>query len=505
MKFSRRHFIQAGGLTALVATSGCDKVKVPNIISPLFPPKWATGGPFKPPTSTETDLASHALSRLTFGARPGDHQRMKAMGKDDASALSAWLDLQLHPERIDDDVAYYKAGRFETLSEPMGEMFEYRERLLHDELSRATLIRAVYSECQLYEVMVQFWTDHFNIDPSKGDCRWLKAWDDREVIRKHALGRFPALLRASAMSPAMLWYLDGRVNQKSKDSDRPNENYARELLELHTLGVHGGYSQRDVMEVARCLTGWTVRSKGAVYGLGSAEFKLGRHDKGRKEFLGHTVPETPGNLPSDEQSRRGEMELDRVLEIVSLHPSTANHIATKLCRRFIADEPPQGAIAAVASAFLKSQGDIPSTLTALVGTPEFQASRGNKFKRPFNFIVSALRATHAETDAGHVVLDYLLRMGHAPFQYPTPDGYPEEASPWLGTLLWRWNFAVALAENRIGGTRIDATNLARSLGGEAGLMAHILGRTPSSEEVAGYHQSSAGLALLLATPAFQMC
>src|SRR5207302_4720804 len=160
---------------------------------------------------------------------------------------------------------------------------------------------------QLYEVMVRFWSDHFNIDPSKGDCKWLKAADDRDVVRAHALGRFSDLLRASALSPAMLWYLDGRVNRRARPDEKPNENYARELLELHTLGVHGGYTQRDVMEVARCLTGWTVRgTKQAKFGLGTVEFSVRLHDNGEKTVLGQRI--APGG---------GERDIDRVLEIVA--------------------------------------------------------------------------------------------------------------------------------------------------------------------------------------------
>src|SRR4029434_4928879 len=152
-------------------------------------------------------------------------------------------------------------------------------QLLLASLTTAALLRARYSERQLHAVMVDFWTDHFNIDSSKGDCRWLRAPDDRDVIRRHALGSFPEMLRASALSPAMLWYLDGRVNRYGAPGDRPNENYARELLELHTLGVHGGYTQQDVMEVARALSGWTVRDK---HGLrkASVEFHPDEHDDG---------------------------------------------------------------------------------------------------------------------------------------------------------------------------------------------------------------------------------
>lgn len=502
MSFTRRHFLRVGSGVTLAVTAGCGKL--PEAWQVWKPESTRARGPFQPSAARSIDLVTHALNRLTFGARPGDYARLKTLGKDDSAAFHAFVEEQLHPENMDDGVTDYALRRFDTLNQPLGELFEYKEHVILDEMTRGALLRATMSERQLYEVMVQFWTDHFNIDPSKGDCRWLKAADDREVIRKHALGKFPEMLRASALSPAMLWYLDGRENRKASKEDKPNENYGRELLELHTLGVHGGYSQRDVMEVARCLTGWTVREK-RQFRKAKVEFKPSLHDRESKEVLGHVIPAIPANANVDQQQDLGAAELDRVLEIVSLHPSTARHLATKLCRQFIADTPPETAVAEVAGAFLKTKGDIPNTLRALFATSEFRDTRGNKFKRPFNFIVSALRATNAATDPRHEIVEYLLRMGHAPFHYPTPDGYPEEASPWLGTLLWRWHFAVALGENRFNGARIDVESLKANFGGDAGLMAHLLGRTPTTEEIQGYHESGAGLALMLASPAFQRC
>jgi uncharacterized protein (DUF1800 family) len=419
--------------------------------------------------------------------------RVRGLAEDPREAVFTYLEEQLDPESIEDRAAERAARRFEALSEPAGELFEYQQDFLLQQMTSSTLLRAVQSRRQLYEVMVQFWTDHFNIDPSKGDCKWLKAADDRDVIRRHALGRFPELVRASALSPAMLWYLDGRVNRKEGEVDRPNENYARELLELHTLGVHGGYTQRDVMEVARCLSGWTVRSEEVFY-KGRVVFHPEFHDDGPKEVLGHTIP-----------AGQGEKDLDQVLGIVTLHPSTARYIAWKLCRRFISDEPLESVVTAVADAFLQNEGDIRATLRVLFVQEEFLTAQGRKFKRPFHFVVSALRATAARTDGGRELTDYLIRMGHAPFQYPTPDGYPEEPSPWMGGLLWRWNFAAALSENRIPRTTIDPAKLAELHGGEDGLMAHLLGRRPTGTEREGARRSGAGLALMLASPGFQRC
>jgi uncharacterized protein (DUF1800 family) len=415
------------------------------------------------------------------------------LGETEEEEVEVWLEEQLHPERIDDSNCERILRRFETLDDPVGELFEYQEDLLLHELVRSTFLRAVYSERQLFEVMALFWSDHFNIDSSKGDCQWLKTADDREVIRTHALGSFPEMLRASATSPAMLWYLDGRDNRTASPEDKPNENYARELLELHTLGAHGGYTQKDVMEVARCLTGWYVRSD-EKFQKGKVEFKEELHDDGEKWVLGHRIP-----------SGLGQGDLDKVLEIVSLHPSTARFVAAKLCRRFIQDVPPDRAVEAIAQSFLSSNGDIPKTLRTLFATEEFRTRRGSKFKRPFRYLASALRATGAETDAGQPLGDYLQRMGHVPFQYPTPDGYPDEEAPWLGSLMWRWVFAKNLVGNRIEGTRIDAGKLRARIGDDEALMAHILGRRSTIDEAYGYHSTPAGLALMLASPAFQRC
>jgi uncharacterized protein (DUF1800 family) len=512
IKANRRDFLKAGfGGVAWLTTAGCDQLpRQLRTLLALSPPET---GPFRTPGQTLIDPVTHALNRMAFGPRPGDYQRILGLASPrsesktwhEEETVSAYLEQQLNPECIDDERGELAARRFETLQEPLGELYEYQPDLLHSELMRASLARAVYSERQLYEVMVQFWSDHFNIDPSKGDCKWLKVADDREVIRKHALGKFPKMLRASALSPAMLWYLDGRVNRRGKASDKPNENYARELLELHTLGVHGGYSQQDVMEVARCLTGWTVRSTDKKFQIGKVEFNPALHDFGSKEILGEWIAAAPEKLSSEAREQRGRDELEQVLQIVARHQSTAQHIATKFCRHFIDDEPPATAVSAVATAFSGSSGDIRTTLRALFATEEFRQTRGNKFKRPFSFVVSALRATGAETDAGPALLDYLLRMGHAPFNYPTPDGYPEPAPPWMGTLLWRWNFAAALSQNRLKGTKIDLERLRTNAGGDEGLIAHLLGRQPVEAERQAYHESGLGLALILASPGFQKC
>jgi len=502
VSFSRRQFLAAGagaawGAGGLRAEGWREEFR--RWFGLPAPPELPAD--LRVPDAAAPDLAGHFLNRLTFGARPGDHARVSRIGVD------AFVAEQLAPEAIDDSAcARLLRHECDELGDPrgglfgaredgpgVGELFEYKDKVLLAQLTRATLLRAVRSERQLLEVMVGFWTDHFNVDPSKGDARWLKPAEDRDVIRAHALGGFPALLRAATLGPAMLWYLDGRENRRTAPGERPNENHARELLELHTLGVHGGYTQEDVEQVARCLSGWTVRGR-RRFGRGRVEFEPGRHDGGAKRVLGHELP-----------AGLGAEDVTRVLDLLALHPATARHLAAKLCRRFLADEPPDAAVARVAAAYLAARGGIRETLAALFATPEFRSPecRGAKFKRPFHLVVSALRATAAETDAGPALIDHLLRLGHAPFRHATPEGYPEEAHHWESGLLWRWNFALALAGGRIPGTRLAAGRLRERLGGDAALMAGVLGRRPRPEEEAAFRASGDGLALLLASPAFQ--
>ncbi|MFT6862319.1 MAG: hypothetical protein ACJAVK_000877 [Akkermansiaceae bacterium] len=483
---SRRAFLRGAAGVALFATSGCEKVEDWLGMGP-------EEGPVEPPSGEGLDLISHVLNRVTFGSTPSEYARVKAMAGTQREAVATYLEEQLAPEEIEDKRAHRAVRRLEAIHAPLGEMYEYKEAFLLEQLTRATLIRATRSKRQLFEIMAHFWSDHFNIDISKKECRWLKAADDREVIRKHAMEKFSDLVRASALSPAMLWYLDGRENRKRDEDEKPNENYGRELLELHTLGVGGGYTQQDVMEVARCLTGWTVRGKDRFF-KGKVEFDANAHDDGTKLVLGHEIA-----------AGGGEKDLEEVLEIVCGHPATARHVAKKLCVRFIADEPWEESVDEVAKAFSASGGDIGTILRAVFATGEFlDGARGQKLKRPFEFIVSALRGTRAEVSSEMDLVDYLVRMGHAPFQYPTPDGYPDVASPWTGTLLWRWHFAIALSRNEVSKKiKVDEAQLIEKAGGIAGLASCLLGRVPSGQEKAAMARSGEPLALLLASPGFQ--
>ena len=379
-----------------------------------------------------------ALNRLTFGARPAERARFAEIG------LHAFIEEQLAYDTIDDLACNLRLANFKTLNMDANEiegvtnqLFDGydRERPIR-ELRQATLLRQVYSQRQLHEVMVEFWSDHFNIFIEKEPLFYLKAVDDREVIRKHALGNFRDLVWASAHSPAMLVYLDNHVNEQS----HPNENYARELMELHTLGVDGGYSQQDVMELARCLTGWSVKEH---FWLGEFTFNADLHDAGEKKVLGEWI------------QPNGQKEAEQVIEQLVEHPSTARFIATKLTRRFIADEPPQDIVEKAAQTFLATQGDIKSVLRVILfdGLPLAQP----KYKRPSNFIASTLRLTNAETDSA--LEDYLVRMGQPYFGLPTPDGYPDVSAPWQGNLMPRWHFAFELMRHEIDGTQNNLNRL----------------------------------------------
>lgn len=497
MNPSRRNLLRVAAVAgAALPFAGCERLisRTTKELGQTIPDHIAIAN------GAEIDPAFHLLSRTSYGVWPGDFDHAKAMTSE------AWVEEQLAPEMIDNTLCELRARRFETLHHDPGTCYEYKKPVLREEITRHTLLRAVYSRRQLFEVMAGFWTDHLNINLEKGDCIYLKPADDRIVIRAHALGKFQDLIRASATSPAMLVYLDGKENKKANPDDIPNENYGRELLELHTLGVHGGYTQQDVYEVARCLTGWRLRRK---WRKGTVYFDPSLHDDGEKKVLGVRIP-----------AGGGEKDLDRVVEIICHHPSTAHFIATKLSQKFVHENPPPALVDRVAKTFTATDGDIKAMLREILHSDEFKAARGAKFKRPFHFIASSLRSLGADTHAHKPLIEYLLRMGQAPFQHPTPDGYPDEAAPWLGTLLWRWNFALTLAANQLPSVKIEPLKLFEAIGGTQALspstlLPHFIGRAGTGTELKSLDEFAAktGLAanerkaellgLILASPAFQ--
>ncbi|MBM3999623.1 MAG: DUF1800 domain-containing protein [Planctomycetes bacterium] len=508
MPLDRRQLVTLGAAAGTALASGCSDAPAWNLLARRLESRPAD---VRLPRGDAVEPAARLLNRLGCGWRPGELDEVRAKGID------AHIEEQLAYEAIDDAPCSIRAARFETIESSPGDIFEYRKQVVERELFQHTMLRAVYSRRQLYETMVRFWTDHFNISLGKGDCAWFKTVDDRAVIRPHAMGNFGDLLRASALSPAMLVYLDGKDNQEASGADGPNENYARELLELHALGVHGGYTQRDVMEAARCLTGWTID---ASWFRGRVAFRGDRHDGGEKRVLGQVIP-----------AGLGDADLDRLLDIVIRHPATPRYIAAKLCRKFVGDAPPPELIERAAESFRASDYAIRPMVRTILASDAFRDPRASpshqRLKRPFRFVASALRALDADTDGGDRLREWLQRMGHAPFNYPTPDGYPDEPGPWLGSLLWRWNFAIELASNGIPGTRVDLAGVARLWRADASSdpsgdwAAHVLGRRMAPDEAEAMrllaanpsqsadrgathdHDAPLAAALALASPAFQ--
>ncbi len=385
--------------------------------------------------------------------------------------------------------------RFDSLQATPGNAFEWDPDQIREELQRYAVLRAVYSRRQVHESLVACFADHLNVAVSRRRVAQLAPHYFREAIRPHVLGRFRDLIAATARSPAMLEYLDGADNALREPGDRPQENYARELLELHTLGVHGGYSQRDVMEAARCLTGWTVRQgwrKGAV------EFRPEWHDDGEKQVLGVRIP-----------AGGGAADLDRLIDVVVDHPSTARHVATRLVRWFVADPAPADAVGRAQAAFVASGGDLRPTVRAVLTDPALQAAPP-RLKRPFRLVVSALRALACETHASPALLTALERMGQRPHAHPTPEGYPLEAHPWHGSLPWRWQLARRLVDGGLGVVPWGA--LRRAVGeGPERWFAHLCGRAPTAAELAPIRRLGAEggsprdvVALWLSAPAFQV-
>ena len=305
------------------------------------------------------------------------------------------------------------------------------------ELVAGTIIRQIFSPNQLYELMVDFWSNHFSIHAFAPPEVFLKGADDREVIRKHALGHFPEMLKASARSPAMLVYLD---NFQSQYPD-PNENYARELLELHSLGVDGGYTYQDIQNVARAFTGWSIngfRRRGGE--PGRFVYLANWHDPEPKQVMGHELP-------------GGQADGERVLEILANHPSTAIYVSEKLVGRFVADVPPESLIDNVANTYIETGGSIRDMLRTIFYSDEFAHSAGMKLKRPLDFVVSLLRITGADGRLERVLEPYLRALGQGPFGWPAPDGYPDTAPAWSSTTqsLYRWNMALSVTSGLVRG------------------------------------------------------
>jgi uncharacterized protein (DUF1800 family) len=474
------------------------------------------GAPMVGASAAPDDPIVHALNRLTYGPRPGDVERVKAMG------LQTWIETQLSPSRIPNATLDARLARLETLSldsetiqreysgparqarrqrrlentgnemqtpgsplpdpgsrpmmqDPETRALARKDRQVIADIEEAKLLRAVYSERQLEEVLVDFWFNHFNVFAGKGATRNYVSEYEREAIRPYVLGHFRNMLGATAKHPAMLFYLDNWLSSSetaqldSRAQARPrrrnapaptngaavrrpsqaqrsrgiNENYARELLELHTLGVDGGYTQADIVNVAKAFTGWTMQPR---QGSGFI-FDARRHDRGEKTVLGQTI-----------KAGGGADDGERVLDIVAAHPSTAKHIATKLAIRFVSDTPPPALVDRAAARFTATRGDLREVVKVIITSPEFAAAdaRRAKVKTPLEFVASALRATAAEVRTALPLARTLRDMGMPLYFCQPPTGYDETATTWVnaGALVSRMNFAVELSKNAVRGVRV---------------------------------------------------
>jgi uncharacterized protein (DUF1800 family) len=468
--------------------------------------------PRQQPALSARDSALHVLNRLAYGPRPGEVARV-------AAGVMPWIDQQLAPDRIEDGALARREGQFEilrydgadlarlyrdlqrerqrqaaaatgdTVAERPPSPLEQRGRRLAAELQELAVVRATLSERQLYEVMADFWTNHFNVYAGKGADRFLTPEYVERVIRPRALGRFEDLLVATAQSPAMLFYLDNwesvvpgaeppahaRLRARPLFGRRPalpplreplqpdsmrqraqrqmpkgiNENYARELLELHTLGVDGGYSQQDVINVARILTGWSLEPPQQG---GAFEFHEWAHDYGEKVVLGARFP-----------AGHGMDEGRRLLKLLANHPATMHHVSRQLCERFVNDQPPDGCVDDAVAAWKRSHGEIRAVVRAVVTSPDFWAPANirAKTKTPLEFVVSAARALGADPDTTPRLAQVVARLGEPLYLHVAPDGYPETEAAWVnsGALLDRMNTAVALAAGKLPGVMVTLDSL----------------------------------------------
>jgi uncharacterized protein (DUF1800 family) len=409
--------------------------------------------------------ALHLLDRLGYGPRPGELERVTAMGAD------RYIEEQLEPERIAvPPELRQRLAALDTTQLGAAELFRRygplaRREAQGDEMARkqvqkaanhvaeqamqARLLRAVYSPAQLQEVMTDFWFNHFNVFRGKGleERIWLAAYE-RDAIRPYALGRFRDLLGATAKHPAMLYYLDNwqstvpRTDRFGDSKGGLNENYARELMELHTLGVDGGYTQKDVTELARILTGWTYLPRLWAQGENTAfSFEPKRHDFGGKTLLGRHFEGS------------GEAEGEAALDLLARSPATARHIAWQLAQYFVADDPPPALVDRLAQRFLQTDGDIREVLRTLFHSPEFWSADhvGNKFKTPYQYVVSALRADGGPIYNFRPALGALNQLGMPLYGCQTPDGWKNTEAAWLNpdAMVYRLNFATALGAGRL--------------------------------------------------------
>lgn len=484
---SRRGFLTAAGLGG--ALFGAGRAQAGKDV----PGHHSLGDTAPAPASTMLKL----VRRVTLGLTEEEVARVDELGYE------GYLDYQLDYEAIDDsELEALIEHNFPSLFLDPPEYRELMNGQLIGDLLTATVIRSILSKRQLHQRMVEFWTDHFNIDVRVGLGPKLKPVDDRDVIRRHALGYFPDLLRASVRSPAMLFYLDNYANRVGN----PNENYARELMELHTLGVDGGYRESDVVELARCLTGWGFESRRPET-FGTFLFDPRFHDNDPKVVLGEIIFN-----PADPIQ-----DIEEALDILLAHPSTARFISTKMAKWLWGYDPPESLIEQVVGVYDATGGDIREMIRVILRQGRLRTAPP-KLKRPYHLTTSVIRSVSADLGRARGLWANLLgEAGHIPMYWNPPDGYPDTLEHWVGLQLSRWNIGFAVMNNEIG-TRVNLAALlgdartptaivdridALLFGGEmtAALRDELIGFLPGGEP--NESQIRDAFALAMASPSFQ--
>jgi uncharacterized protein (DUF1800 family) len=419
----------------------------------------------------------HILNRLSFGLRPGDIEQIQSMGIEAyiqsqlspdsipespqiTRQLNQWRTLKLTPVQL---LRQYKPRRQKQRSEEERQQARQKAQQPLQQAIQARLLRAIASPRQLQEVMVNFWFNHFNVFARKGDVKfWVGAYE-QQAIRPYALGHFRDLLAATVHHPAMLVYLDNWRNTAPNSPGAKgrfrgiNENYARELMELHTLGVDGGYSQDDVIALAYMLTGWGLdldENKGDSNGF---YFDRNRHDYSDKLFLGQRIKGS------------GVAEVEQAIDSLASHPATARYISYKLAQYFVTDDPHSGLVKRLAKKFLQTEGDIRAVLDTLFQSPEFWQANdyGHKFKTPYDYIISAVRATGTKEPNLKRISGMLNQLSMPLYNCSTPEGYKNTQEAWLSpdAMLRRVSLATAIAQGRLGDNQsVDASQLLNTLG-----------------------------------------
>lgn len=473
---SRRRFFALGagavatvaGASALDAQFGVPRSKPVN--------KPLPSGVRPDPSVDWRDPVLRLVRRVTMGLEPNEVALARQLG------YAGYLDYHLNAAAIDDTTVQTRiATQMPLLSQTADQLRVADGGELYNQLADAALYRAAFSKRQLYERMVEFWTDHFNILYDK--VGHFKAVDDRVVIRPHALGKFPDMLRASARSAAMLYYLD-QASSRADGGRTPNQNYAREIMELHTMGADGGYTQNDVAQLSRIFTGWSIS-----YNPGTFNFISSWHDLGSKSFLGTTFPALATNSTAAVRMAEGDTAITMLLN----HPSTARYVSLKMAKWLLAYDPPQAVVDETAAVFTATGGDIKAMVRTILSGKNLMAAPA-KYKRPFHLVASALRGMNAEVTNIRPMRQRLDGLDMSPFYWEQPDGFPDKVSWWSGLVSQRWNFSTYISNrNSATDTRINSLATFRTpQDNAAGVIAQINTRMFGGEMPAALRTSLQG-------------